>query len=106
MHQDRTSARGIFVKYPKYSVQRTYHGKWDVSNNPACTPYQIRLRTVSMLCPHLPSSYHGRSISTSCNVRELADMPSAIDLTAGPLPTAPIHTGAVTAMSLQARVIL
>lgn len=50
MHQDRTSARGIFVKYPKYSVQRTYHGKWDVSNNSACTPYQIRLRTVSICC--------------------------------------------------------
>ncbi|QYS95732.1 hypothetical protein H0G86_003007 [Trichoderma simmonsii] len=41
-----------------------------------------------MLCSHLPSSYHGRSISTSCNARELADMPSAIDLT-GPLSQPP-----------------
>ncbi|KAL6803852.1 hypothetical protein J3E68DRAFT_391703 [Trichoderma sp. SZMC 28012] len=107
MHQDRTSARGIFVKYTKYSVRSACYGKWDISKNsclysvPNTIPY-----CTYMLCSHLPSSYHGRSISTSCNARELADMPSAIDLTAGPLPTAPIHTGAVTAMSLQARVIL
>ncbi|KAL6820477.1 hypothetical protein J3E69DRAFT_342134, partial [Trichoderma sp. SZMC 28015] len=50
MHQDRTSARGIFVKYTKYSVRRTCHGKWDSSNNPACTPYQILPRTVPICC--------------------------------------------------------
>lgn len=85
MHQDRTSARGIFVLKVLRAKCLPRQVGYQQSSCPYCTG------NITLYCAY---TCHKCSISTSSNAREEADMPSAADLTAGP-PYRLIHTSAV-----------
>ncbi|KAM6477277.1 hypothetical protein HDV62DRAFT_207247 [Trichoderma sp. SZMC 28011] len=106
MHQDRTSVRGIFVSTQSTpcEVQATASGISAIILPVLRTKYYSVLYLYAVLSPpvFLLWTFNFNFLQCSGTGRHaICNRPDS-----APLLTAPIHTSTVTAMSLQARVIL